>query len=110
MEGSASAENPRVEEFSLGLDSTAAYQQRVQADIARDRAATENTIAKILVGALVGALPVYFLALWARPELADQLASGLEKWFAVMGPLAGAAIGVGFSNSRNTDGIRSRQK
>jgi len=56
-----------TEEFALGLDRTDDYQRKVAATIARDRAATENKIAMVLVAALVASLPVYFVALWFCP-------------------------------------------
>lgn len=91
-----------VEEFRLGLDPTDDY-RKVSAAIARDRAATENKIAMVLVGALVASLPVYFAALWFCPAQSEQLKDALEKWFTVLGPLAGAAVGVGIGNSKRND-------
>lgn len=89
------------EEFSLGLDQTEHYRRKVAAEIARDRAMTENRIAMVLVVALVASLPVYFVALWLCPGQAEELSNALEKWFTAIGPLAGAAIGFGISHNRS---------
>lgn len=90
------------EEFSLGLEPTETYQRAVAADIARQRATTENRVAIVLVLALVASLPVYFIAIWLCPSQAEHLKEAVEKWYAVMGPLTGAAVGVGLSNNRRS--------
>jgi len=82
--------------ISLDAEPTAEYMRGVVIEIAREKARTEKWLALILVGALVLSLPVYFVALYAMPEAATHLVDAMDKWFTVMGPLAGAALGVAY--------------
>ena len=99
------AERPNLETdtaIALDLEPKEGFYERVRVEIARDKARTESRLATILVCALVVSLPVYYFAVWATPTLADSLSDAMDKWFTVMGPLAGAAVGVGYlRESRN---------
>lgn len=69
-------------------------------DIHVDRARTENRLALILVSALVAALPVSFIGIWILPSSSEAVREVAAHWFSVVGPLAGAAVGIG-GMSRN---------
>lgn len=84
---------------SIELESpepTGTYLQRVDAEIKRSKARTADTVAIILLGALVASLPLSLLAIWLIPEHADQATNAFDRWYNVVGPLAGAAIGAYF--------------
>lgn len=94
--------------ISLDVDAKENYIERVAHEIARDKAKTENRLAMVLVWALVLSLPTYFIAVSIRPANGTLLADAMDKWFTVLGPLAGAAVGVGYlRQSQNSDRSRS---
>ena len=83
------------EEFPLGIEPIDKYLTRAAAKIAHERARTENRIALILIISVVASLPVYFLAIWIRPDSAVELKEAYDRWLMIIGPLAGAAVGIG---------------
>lgn len=82
------------DEILLDIEPTDAYLTRVQADISRRKAKTANTVAVILVSALVLSLPLYLVVAWSAPDKAELIQPVFDKWFAVMGPLVGTAVGA----------------
>jgi len=82
--------------ISLDVEPTTEYTKRVVVEIAREKARTERRLALILVGALVCSLPIYYVAIFFMPDAATHLSDAMDKWFTVLGPLAGAALGVGY--------------
>ena len=87
-------ERPLAEEFKLDVDPVEAYLQQTPALIDREKARTANLVAIILVSGVVAALPLHLLAIWILPTTADSIGSVFEKWFGIMGPLTGAAVGA----------------
>ncbi len=79
--------------ITLDLEETTLYLRRVSADITKEKARTANTLAYILVGGLVASLPLHLVALWLLDDATEQISDLFERWFAVVGPLAGAAVG-----------------
>lgn len=86
------------ESFVLDTEDVQPFSKRVSAAIAEGRARTENRVALILVLAIVAALPLYVFAIWLLPDT-QEVSQAFDRWFTVMGPLAGAAVGVGYSRS-----------
>jgi len=82
--------------ISLDVEPTSEYTKRVVVEIAREKARTERRLALILVLALVCSLPVYYVALYFMPQQSAHLSDAMDKWFTVLGPLAGAAVGIGY--------------
>jgi hypothetical protein len=78
----------------------------VQAHVLLRRSDTENRIAWTFVIAIVLALPVMLLAMiWGKgdgTDLSKDFQAVFEKWVTLIGPLAGAAVGVG-AMSRSGD-------
>ena len=62
--------------------------------IRRSRARTANILAIILVVGLVVALPAYALAISLLPAASDKLAAVFDKWFTIISPLVGTALGA----------------
>jgi hypothetical protein len=77
--------------------------------IQRDKARTANRLAMVLVGAVIGSLPLHLFAIWLIPDRFDRFASGFEKWLTIVGTLAGTAIGAyfGVQLERNNRGAKS---
>jgi hypothetical protein len=71
----------------------------VQAHVLFHRSVTENYIAWTLVIAIVLSLPAMLIAMaWGKGNSVDQskeFQAVFERWLTLLGPLAGAAVGVG---------------
>jgi hypothetical protein len=71
----------------------------VKAHALLQRSNTESWIAWLLVIAIISALPLMLLITliggWASADLSDKLQSIFDRWLTLVGPLAGAAVGVG---------------
>jgi hypothetical protein len=78
---------------------TESYLQRVDAEIKRRKARTADVVAIVLLVALAASLPLSLFAIWLIPDHADQAATAFDRWYNVVGPLAGAAIGAYFVTS-----------
>lgn len=79
------------------LEATDRYLKRVVADIRRSRARTADRVAMTLVIAVVGSLPLYVLAIALVGSIdEDDLTRIFGKWYDVVSPLLGAAIGALF--------------
>jgi hypothetical protein len=98
------------ETFKLDVDHVESYFRQTSAVIDRGRAWTANLVAILLVAGLLLSLPLYILALLVKPEAATQLAVVFERWYAVVSPLAGAAIGVYFVTRGETEQGRRRKR
>jgi hypothetical protein len=82
------------ESFELDLDLVEGFLSRTPAVIERGRARTANLVAILLVSGLLTSLPLYMIAVLCNPQAAQSLASVFDKWYAIVSPLAGAAIGA----------------
>ena len=92
--------NPNVDsEVPFGIDAVPT-EQYIKQQIAHGHARTRNVVALILVWAIVLSLPTYLLAilLVKNGESMDKV---FERWFSLVGPLAGTAIGAYYVSSRN---------
>jgi hypothetical protein len=58
------------------------------------RAFVSHFIAVILVSALVLSIPLYVLLVCWYPEQNEPIRTAFEKWYAVMSPFVGLAIGA----------------
>ena len=83
-----------TESFTLDIEPTEAFLCKVSATIRRERARTANKVVLTLVWGLVLSLPFYVTAVCFQPDAATQLADIFGKWYTVVSPLAGAAIGA----------------
>lgn len=84
-----------LEEFSLGIDPIERYLTTKAAQIAGERAKTENRIALILIVSIVASLPVFFVVIGLFPDSTPDMREAYDRWLMVIGPLAGAAVGIG---------------
>lgn len=82
------------DEFRLDIDAIDSYLKRTPAVIERQRARTANLVAVSLIAGVIGSLPLHLLALWLCPDAADSTGQVFEKWYALVSPLAGAAVGA----------------
>ena len=81
----------------VDLEETDPYLKRVVADMRRSRARTADRVAIILVSAVVLSLPLYVIAVALAGTVdEDDLARIFGKWYDVVSPLLGAAIGALF--------------
>jgi hypothetical protein len=71
-----------------------AYRQNVHWRILREREKTANIVALILVWGVVLSLPVYLTVVLIRPDQSDKVSPIFDKWYTVISPLVGAAIGA----------------
>lgn len=84
-----------AETIQIDLESTEQfYRHDIPALIRRDKARTANKLAMVLVVGVVLSLPLYLVSVWLAPDGADRFAIVFEKWYAIISPLAGTAIGA----------------
>ncbi len=86
------------EEIQLDTDSLGDYKKLTPAVIERHKARTANALAILLIAGVVASLPIHLLALLFIPESADSIATVFGKWYALMSPLAGAAVGAYYAS------------
>jgi hypothetical protein len=72
----------------------ASYLRSVHFRILRDREKTANLVALVLVWGVVLSLPVYLMVVLIRPDQSDKVSPIFDKWYTVISPLVGAAIGA----------------
>ena len=82
------------DEFPLDIDPIDPYLKRTPAIIERQRARTANVVALSLIAGVIGSLPLHLIALWLCPDAAESTGQVFEKWYALVSPLAGAAVGA----------------
>lgn len=79
----------------LELEETDPYLKRVVANIRQSRARTADRVALILVSAVALSLPLYVIAIALVGTVTeDDLTRIFGKWYDVVSPLLGAAIGA----------------
>lgn len=88
---------PMAAGSQVDLEETDPYLKRVSAKIRESRARTADHVAIILVSAVVLSLPLYVIAI-ALVGTVDEgdLTRIFGKWYDVVSPLLGAAIGALF--------------
>lgn len=96
-------EQPSAEEFRLDIDPIDSYLKQTPAVIARRKADTANVLAILLVVAVIVSLPLHLLSVWLGPEATDAITAVSDKWYAIISPLAGAAVGAYYA-TRSTPG------
>lgn len=70
------------------------FRQDVSALIAHGKARTANLVAVVLVTGVVLSLPLYLLVVWCGPTYVQHSGVVFDKWYSIMSPLAGTAIGA----------------
>ena len=81
----------------------------IGAEIEHGKARTANAVAVILVIGVVLSLPIYLAAVWRAPTASDRIAAVFDKWYAIVSPLAGTAVGA-YYGARQTSGPRGGRK
>lgn len=88
------------EHIDVDVDDVDRYLRKTDAQIRFGRARFENWIGGMLILALVFSLPLYGVLVFLGLERSPNFSVAFERWYAVVGPLAGAALGIGFSRVR----------
>jgi len=83
-----------TERFEIDLEESDRYLRQVPAQIQHERARTANLVAIVLVFGVVLSLPVYLVAAWIKPDQIEASRAIFDKWYAIVGPLVGTAIGA----------------
>jgi hypothetical protein len=84
-----------TERFEMDFEpSERYYRQGIPALIKHARARTANLVALVLVVGLVLSLPAFLVAVLVKPESLEVTQAIFEKWFSVVGPIVGTAIGA----------------
>src|SRR5580765_2554638 len=85
-------------DFTLDVEPPDRYLQRIHANIRKDQARVANRVALILVGAVVLSLPLYLVVdcifLWRGSPAAEKIQPIFDRWYTIVSPLAGTAIGA----------------
>ncbi|MCI0743220.1 MAG: hypothetical protein L0Y72_29690 [Gemmataceae bacterium] len=97
------------ESFELDLDRVESYLSQTPAVIERGRARTANLVALLLITGLLISLPLYMAAILVNPDASQVLASVFDKWYAIVSPLAGAAIGAYYATRAEPEQKRRRR-
>lgn len=87
------------ERVVVDVNDSEQYLVRVKGAIAHGRARTRNVVAVAIVVAFVLSWPLFLCASIIWPEGAERSAGQFDNWLLVLGPLAGAAVGVGVSET-----------
>jgi len=89
--------NEPGDNFTLDAEPVAQYERRIKSEIKRGHAQTANRVASILVWAVVLAFPfgvvASLIAKCLGLDFSGVIETMFERWFSVIGPLAGAAVG-----------------
>jgi hypothetical protein len=86
------------ERFQLDVEPLDPLKQQIQ----RQKAETANRIAIALVSGVLLSPVIYLAAILWRAESSKEIHLVFDKWFSLVGPLAGAAVGAYYS-SRSHD-------
>jgi len=65
------------------------------------RALVSHIIAGILVTALVLSIILYVVLVCKYPEQEKSIQTAFEKWYSIMSPFAGLALGAYYGSSKN---------
>src|SRR5262245_19979513 len=85
---------PDEEQIQLDTEPLDDFMKRTPALIERQKAKTANLLAMSLVIGVLVSLPIHLVTLLCRPESADSITTVFEKWYALVSPCAGAAVGA----------------
>lgn len=95
-----------VEPITLDVVQPEQFLRRVEAEISRDKARTANTVTIILVASLLASLPVYLAIVpFVDKENIVRIDAMFDRWYHVVSPLAGAAVGAYYVSR----GMKQRQ-
>jgi hypothetical protein len=89
----------------IRLDASESIEQYKET-IAAQHARTRNLVTLILIWAVVLSLPMYLavyiaLVAWKGPDAVAKVEPVFERWFALIGPLAGTAVGAYYVSSHS---------
>lgn len=97
--------DPSNPEPAIVLDAEPTEQYRHSINV--QHAQTRNRIALILIWAVVLSLPVYLvtaaIAVAKSKESAISLDKVFDRWFSLVGPLAGTAVGAYYVSSKKAE-------
>lgn len=86
-----------TDEEGIGLERLSVYLQSAKAKVVVSRARVANAVALILVLAVVLSLPLSVWAVSRFPvEQASLLRDIFDRWYDIVGPILGAAVGALF--------------
>lgn len=91
-------------EFELDLDDITPRSgnvKRLPMKLPYMRALVSHVIAVILVGGLVLSIILYVILVCKYPEQLKSIETAFEKWYSIMGPFAGLALGAYYGESKN---------
>lgn len=89
------------EEIRLDTEPLEEFLKRTPALIERQKARTANLVALLLVIGVLASLPIYLLTVLTIPESASLVQPVFDKWYALVSPLAGAAVGAYYATRAN---------
>ena len=81
------------ESFEVDLEPSGKYLRHEQR-LEQSKTRTANVLAIILVAGIIASLPLYLLAVWLAPSMAERFTVGYEKWITIVGTLAATAVGT----------------
>lgn len=83
------------EPITLDVEPPDQFLHRVDAEISRGKARTANIVTILLVASLLASLPVYLAIVpFADKDQIVRVDAMFDRWYHVVSPLAGAAIGA----------------
>lgn len=90
------------ENIPIALDDPQHYLRKLNDRIAWHKASTANKVAVMLGAAVIVALPLHIYATWLAGATPESMANVFDKWYGLMSPLAGAALGAYYASDRTT--------
>jgi hypothetical protein len=89
------------DEFTLDLIPVEPYLKRLDAKLRWWRAVTSHIIALALVLAICVSIIVHLAFLCWHPEQQDSITTAFDKWYSVVSPFAGLALGAYYGTTRS---------
>ncbi len=94
-----------TESFEMDLEPAGPYLRHdIPALIQHERAKTANLVALILVAGVVLSLPTFVIAAWIKPDGIEVTRAIFDKWYAIISPLVGTAIGAYYGSRFGSSG------
>ena len=91
------------DEFTVGLEDitpSPEYIKRLPAKLRLWQALVSHFIAIILILALILSILLHAFLLWKLPGEQESIGTAFEKWYAVISPFAGLALGAYYGASK----------
>ena len=89
------------DEFTLDVTPVEPYVKKLDAQMRWWHAMTSHVIAILLVFILCVSIIVHLIFICGHPDRQDAISGAFEKWYSVVSPFAGIALGAYYGTARS---------